>query len=106
MSRVDNFFIEMNMMLKLKFVMIAISSWIGINHQNSMRIRKITKREDFDEKIFICDDLEYAKYKYVYVIPIDQMNSDLHSKTMHEKKIKLDVILKVIFNKACYGEYV
>ena len=104
MSRVDNFFIEMNMMLKLKFVMIAISSWIGINHQNSMRIRKMTKREDFDEKIFICYDPEYAKYKYVYVIPIDQMNSDLYSKT--EKKIKLDVILKVIFNKACYGEYV
>jgi purine-nucleoside phosphorylase len=47
------------------------------------------KREDFDEKIFICDDPEYAKY--IYSIPVE-MNSDLRSKIMHEKKIKLNMI--------------
>jgi hypothetical protein len=55
-----------------------------------MRIKKNdAKKEDFDEKYLYVMILSIAKY--VYAIPVE-MNSDFHSKTIHEKEIKLGYV--------------
>jgi len=40
--------------------------------------KNVVKREDFDAKILICDDAEYAKDVHAMLV---EMNSDLNSET-------------------------